>query len=101
MVERVLGEARGEPSDPCDVYLEIQTDLSLRVPACSIAERRADVANTRMYRFDWPSQGEGGIRGAFHTIDLPFVFGNLEVPGMAALCGGGPAAETLEKAAER
>jgi para-nitrobenzyl esterase len=89
---------RGEAAGACDIYLEIQTDLSLRVPACSIAERRFAAGNTRMYRFDWRSQGEGGVRGAFHTIDLPFVFGNLEVPGMSELTGGGPQAQALSRA---
>jgi para-nitrobenzyl esterase len=89
---------RGEAAGACDVYLEIQTDLSFRVPACSIALRRSAAENTRMYRFDWRSQGEGGVRGAFHTIDLPFVFGNLEVPGMSELTGGGPQAQALSRA---
>lgn len=87
--------ARGESADPCDVYLEIQTDLSLREPACTIAEQRARRRNTRMYRFDWCSSLDGGIRGACHTIDLPFVFGNLDAPGMQAFAGTGREADAL------
>jgi para-nitrobenzyl esterase len=36
--------------------------------------------------------------GACHAIDLPFVFGNLDAPGMSAFAGEGPEAEALAHA---
>src|SRR5262249_1086005 len=44
-------ERRGEPAAPCDVYLAVQTELSLRHDAVRIAEARAADHRTWMYLF--------------------------------------------------
>jgi para-nitrobenzyl esterase len=48
-----------------------------------------------MYLFTWPSPMEGGALRACHALDLPFSFGTLDAPGMAAFAGSGPEAEAL------
>jgi para-nitrobenzyl esterase len=87
--------SRGQSVAPADLYLAIQSDLSLRYGATRIAGARAASANTFMYHFTWESPARGGLHGACHAIDLPFTFGNLDAPGMDEFAGRGEAAETL------
>ena len=51
-----------------------------------------------MYLFSWRSPARGGVHGACHALDLPFVFGNLDAPGMRAFAGEGPEAQALAEA---
>jgi para-nitrobenzyl esterase len=95
-------EARGE--DPNDVeqakslYLALQTDRTFRIPAIQLAEAQAaNQPSTWMYRVDWPSPARRGELGACHAIELPFVFGTLEAPGMDRFSGAGPEAERLSE----
>jgi para-nitrobenzyl esterase len=41
-----------------------------------------------MYRFDYPSAAFGGLPGACHAIEIPFVFDNVDMPGVDMLLGG-------------
>lgn len=50
-------------------------------------------APTWVYRFDLPSPEDGGKWGAYHTLDIPFAFKNLEASG--AMTGTGPAARKV------
>jgi len=50
-----------------------------------------------VHRFGWRSPDLHGWPGACHAIDLPFTFGNLDAPGMAAFAGKGDAAEALAR----
>jgi para-nitrobenzyl esterase len=95
---RATRERRGEAATPCDVYLAVQTELSLRHDAVRIAEARAADRCTWMYLFGWRSPARGGVSGACHALDLPFVFGNLDAPGMAAFAGEGAEAQALAQA---
>jgi para-nitrobenzyl esterase len=90
-------ERRGEPASPCDVYLAIQTELSLRRDAIAIAEARAADRRTWMYLFGWRSPARDGVMGACHALDLPFLFGNLDAPGMPAFAGEGAEARALSE----
>ena len=42
-----------------------------------------------MYWFTWPTPAFGGILGACHAVDIPFVFHNLDRPGVQAFTGDG------------
>jgi para-nitrobenzyl esterase len=92
---RASRERRGEPATPCDVYLAIQTELSLRHDAIRLAEARASDRRTWMYLFGWRSPARDGVMGACHALDLPFLFGNLDAPGMSAFAGEGAEARAL------
>ena len=94
---RAARERRGEPATPCDVYLAIQTELSLRRDSIRLAEARAADRRTWMYLFGWRSPAREGVMGACHALDLPFVFGNLDAPGMAAFAGEGADAFALSE----
>ncbi|WP_262504156.1 carboxylesterase/lipase family protein [Sphingobium sp. KCTC 72723] len=46
------------------------------------AEERARIgAPTWMYQLDFPCPDAGGILGAFHTLDIPLMFDNVDAPG--------------------
>jgi para-nitrobenzyl esterase len=93
-------DARGaDPEDAEDVkavYSAIQTDRTFRIPAIRMAEAQAaHQPATWMYLFAWPSPARRGELGACHAIELPFVFGTLDAPGMDRFSGAGPEAERL------
>ena len=56
----------------------IETELRFRDPMLRYALARG--ANTWVYQFDWPSPALRGWLGATHAIEIPFVFGNFELP---------------------
>jgi len=95
---RAIRAARGAPHAPADLLWAIQTEVRLRHHSTRIAEARADRGlRTFVYRFGWRSPDEQGRLGACHAVDLPFTFGNLDAPGMAAFAGGGAEAESLAR----
>lgn len=87
---RELLAERGEAAAPSDLFCAIQTDLSMRYPSTLLAERQAEhVADTYMYLFTQRSPCEGGSLGACHALDIPFVMGTLDAPGMCDFAGEG------------
>lgn len=96
--ERVIAAYRSARPDasPADLYYAIHTDLAMRVPSIRLAEAHArHQPQTFMYLFTWPSPMQDGAIGACHALDLPFTFGTLDAPGMAAFAGEGPDAERV------
>ncbi|MGC2277886.1 MAG: carboxylesterase/lipase family protein [Candidatus Binatus sp.] len=87
---------RGEPVAPADLFTAIETDRVFRIPGVRLAQvqPRHD-ANVYSYLFTWPSPAMGGVLGSCHALELGFVFGTNQMPGMAAFAGTGPAAEKL------
>jgi para-nitrobenzyl esterase len=49
-----------------------------------------------MYLFGWKAQAMGGVLGACHAIEIPFVFGSLDGP-LGQLTGGGGEAAALSE----
>jgi len=95
----LLGPTRR--STPADVWLAIQTDVLMRLPALRIADSHsANGGTTRTSEFAWstpPAEGERD-RGAFHAIDLPFTFGTLDRAGWREFLRAGPDADRLAAA---
>jgi para-nitrobenzyl esterase len=84
----------GPGAGPADVFYEVQTDLSLRAPSEALAAAHARHGRrTFVYRFVRGSPLADGAVGACHTVDLPYVFGNLEAA--PELAGAGPEVEAL------
>ncbi len=74
-----------------DVLVAITTDHMFRIPAIRLAEARADhSAKTWMYLFAWESRAFGGRLKATHALEIPFVFDNLDKPGVDVFLGEGP-----------
>jgi para-nitrobenzyl esterase len=79
---RRLGEAAAD-----DVWVAISTDLVFRVPSIALAEAQHRHAPTRMYLFTHRSTGFGGLLGAAHATEIPYVFDNLDRAGVEQMLG--------------
>ncbi len=99
MVDAYAAARKQDPSCADDaklIYSAIQTDRIFRIPAIRLAEAQAaHQPATWMYLFSWSSPARRGELGACHAIEIPFVFGTLDAPGMARFSGAGPEAEEL------
>jgi para-nitrobenzyl esterase len=68
----------------------MQTDETFRMPARTLAVRRADAGRpTWMYWFTYPTPAFDGALGSCHGLDIPFAFHNLERPGVTMFTGDG------------
>ena len=75
-------------ASPGELLAAIQTDWWCRIPAIRLADahaqpdgrgrRRAGRGRTFMYEFAWPSPVAGGMFGACHALEIPFVFDTLD-----------------------
>ena len=66
-------------ASPLDVLAAVETDWWCRMSAIRLAEARVgQTASTFMYEFAWPSPAAGGVMGACHALEIPFVFDTLE-----------------------
>jgi para-nitrobenzyl esterase len=91
-------QALGEPCAPSDLLAAVETDRIFGVPALRLAQAQsAHQEHVFRYLFTWKSPAMGGILGACHALELGFVFGVLEQPGMAEFSGRGEAAEALAR----
>ena len=52
----------------------VLTDAVFRIPAVRLADAQAANAPVYQYRFDWRSPAFGGMIGAAHAVEIPFVF---------------------------
>jgi carboxylesterase type B len=88
--------ARGERAEPGDLWFAIESDRTMRYPAMRLAGlQAAHQPETYAYLFTWPSPAMGGLFGACHALELPFLFGTLEHPLIRPFTGKGPAAHAL------
>ncbi|MBX7134586.1 MAG: carboxylesterase family protein, partial [Fimbriimonadaceae bacterium] len=63
---------------PGDLMAAIQTDWTWRIPSIRLADAHAKAKGaTFMYEFAWPSPQFGGLLGAAHAVEMPFVFDTL------------------------
>jgi len=81
-VDRLIAAYRkGRPNIAnTDLYLILASDATFRQGVLAEAERKAaeGKAPAYMYYFTWHSPVRDGKLRAFHTIELPFVFDNLD-----------------------
>ena len=76
--------------DAAGIALAIVGDLGIRMLSLQIAERKMaqKAADVFVYLFAWETPVLGGRLRSCHTLEIPFVFGNLDT---AALTGDDPA----------
>lgn len=69
-------------SDPSELFFRMGTDKLLGVPVTLVADRKFEQgkAPVYVYSFAWRTPAMGGKLGAPHTVELPFVFDNTDVP---------------------
>jgi len=77
---------------PGDIECAVITDLVFRVPASDLADAHSAHGPTWQYLFDWRSPSMGGMLGAAHAMEIPFVFDHAANPAMALLVGDAPPA---------
>lgn len=83
---------RGFPAvDNMRLYQLISTDNWLTANIALLAERKAALggAPVYVYHFEKTTPVEGGRLGAPHTLEIPYVFDNLDVPTSAIVTGSG------------
>jgi para-nitrobenzyl esterase len=80
----VAAYKKGRPGLPNLDYNLIVSSDNFRANVVTVAERKsAQKATVYMYYFTWPSPVSGGKLKSFHTLEIPFVMGNVdEAKGM-------------------
>ena len=99
---RTARSARGEATEPWDLWVALQTDRLIRVPSINFLAEHAARGNSAWgcvvtRECDWMPPVPGGRPlGATHVIDLPLMFGSLHAtPELERLVGTGPGADEL------
>jgi para-nitrobenzyl esterase len=68
---------RGVSNKPSDIFTAIETAQKFRIPAIRLAEAQQNQGQSvYSYLFTWSSPAPGGIKGAYHALELGFLFGN-------------------------
>jgi para-nitrobenzyl esterase len=89
-VQKVYAESRPSMTSQ-EVLAAVETDLMFTIPAIRLAEAQLAYRDrVWMYRFSWPTPVLNGALGACHCLELPFVFGTLDLPGISDLVGARP-----------
>jgi len=64
---------------PWELFVLISSDAMTGVQTRGVADRKSrQPAPVYAYRFDWATPALGGHMGAFHGLEIPFVFDNLD-----------------------
>jgi para-nitrobenzyl esterase len=89
-------KARGEPTEPRDLWVASGTDMVFRWPSLQLAATHgARGGRSFVYLFDWESPAFGGFLGSCHALELPFVFGVVHEPVVQMFTGAGPEVQAL------
>jgi len=98
-VQRVIAAYRKDQPgiQPIDIVEEVASDRFAWTRALTQAERKAALgaAPVYMYYFKWESPVRGGKLKAFHTLDIPFVFDNVDIG--RSMTGSGKDRYALER----
>ncbi len=98
-VQRVIAAYRKDQPgiQPIDIAVEVASDRFAWTRALIQAERKAALgaAAVFMYYFKWESPVRGGRLKAFHTLDIPFVFDNVDIG--KSMTGSGKDRYALER----
>ncbi|MBM4269943.1 MAG: carboxylesterase/lipase family protein [Deltaproteobacteria bacterium] len=87
---------------PIDRWCSFQSDRVFHVPASLLAEACARAGSpSYLYRFDWMPRLLGGLTGAFHGLEIPFVFGTLRGGLLRATLGVTTDARSLSNRMQR
>lgn len=80
MIETYKMVHKGE--SPSEIFFLLASDQWIRMPSICLAERkfRQGIAPVYMWLFAWKTQALGGKMRAPHTMDMPFVFDNTDIP---------------------
>ena len=80
--ELIAAYRKTEPkASNIDLFLRLASDNWMWSNVSAESERKAAMgkAPAYVYYFDWRSPVRGGKLGAFHTLEIPFVFENVDI----------------------
>jgi len=78
-VEKIINLFKHTRNNPFDVLNAISTERVFRYPSTKVAEAQSKHNNnTYMYLFTYRTPALGGLHGATHALEIPFVFGTLD-----------------------
>ncbi|EFU6057209.1 carboxylesterase family protein [Escherichia coli] len=80
-----------------DIYAQIMSDYTFRMPALTIAQILNRNKNTWFYHFSWRSPVYNGQLGASHFVDVPFTFGTIHTKEAENFIGNNPPQSLSEK----
>ncbi len=81
-----------------EIFDAIGTDFMFRIPEIRFAEEYlVHNSNVYNYLFTWPSPAFKGKLGSCHIMEIPFVFGTIDLPKADLFFGKGPEADTLSE----
>jgi para-nitrobenzyl esterase len=91
-VYREALKKRGSSTSPLDIAGTVSTDMMFRIPTLRLVEAQRDSgASAYNYYFTYKSPAMGGVLGAMHGLDNPFLFDELDPD----FTGNGPEAKNL------
>jgi para-nitrobenzyl esterase len=91
---RKLLADRGVSNQPSDIFTAIETAQKFRIPAIRLAEAQQKQGQSAFnYLFTWTSPAFGGTLGAYHALELGFLFGNYG----EGYGGSGSAADSVSR----
>jgi para-nitrobenzyl esterase len=91
-------KARGDDASPAETWLAISTDHLFRAGTLKLAELQSSHApEVFVYQFAWKGTTPGKPQGAVHGLEVPFVFGTLDVSEIGAIAGRTQAARALSE----
>lgn len=73
-----------------DVAVQIASDAFLRLPSIRLAEAVTGFQPVYMYLFSYSSTSTYKRFGSMHAIEIPFVFGTVDLPDVIAYLGRSP-----------
>jgi para-nitrobenzyl esterase len=72
-----------------DVWIAMASDGLFRIPAIRLVEAHLAHGPAWMYLFTWATPVFGGMLKSTHALEIPFVFDNLDQPGVEMFTGDG------------
>jgi para-nitrobenzyl esterase len=86
VLDALKAKATGRPP-----LVDLMTDAVFRIPSLRGADAQAATGvPVWVYLFTWRTPVFGGMLGATHALEIPFVWGMLEEPAWSFLSGGEP-----------
>ncbi len=87
----VDGYRAGRPgASAADLWTAIESDAVFRMPMIDLLDAHASYGETYSYLFTWPTPAFGGALRSCHAVEIPFVFDNLDQPGVSMFLGADP-----------
>jgi para-nitrobenzyl esterase len=86
--KRIVREHRARVGPGRPLVPELMTEAVFRIPTLQAVDAQVESgAPAWVYLFTWPTPVMGGMFGATHALEIPFVWGFVDRPGWSAFVG--------------